>query len=87
MKNISYWSVQEKNAITIFVYFVFEKGDDNIKLNSTPYFNPLSEYPVLSRKYEFTRDLGQGEKTYSVLVTPIHRQSIPSLYIKNDLKG
>lgn len=75
------------NEINSFVYFVFEKGDDNIILNSTPNFDELSEYPLNSRKYEFTRDLGQGEKTYSVLVTPIHRQSIPSLYIKNDLKG
>ena len=75
------------NEINSFVYFVFEKGEDNIILNSTPNFDELSEYPLNSRKYEFTRDLGQGEKTYSVLVTPIHRQSIPSLYIKNDLKG
>ena len=75
------------NEINSFVYFVFEKGEDNIILNSTPNFDELSEYPLNSRKYEFSRDLGQGEKTYSVLVTPIHRQSIPSLYIKNDLKG
>ena len=71
------------NEINSFVYFVFEKGDDNIILNSTPYFNPLSEYPVMSRKYEFTKDLGEGKKTYSVLITPIQRQSIPRLYIKN----
>ena len=77
----------EHRGFYSFVYFVFEKGEDNIILNSTPNFDELSEYPLNSRKYEFTRDLGQGEKTYSVLVTPIHRQSIPSLYIKNDLKG
>lgn len=71
------------DEINSFVYFVFEKGDENIKLNSTPYFNPLSEYPVMSRKYEFTKDLGEGKKTYSVLITPIQRQSIPRLYIKN----
>lgn len=71
------------NEINSFVYFVFEKGDDNIILNSTPNFDELSEYPLNSRKYEFTRDLGKGEKTYSVLVTPIQRQSIPRLYIKN----
>lgn len=72
------------NEINSFVYFVFEKGEDNIILNSTPDFNPLSEYPLNPRKYEFIKDLGEGEKTYSVLITPIHRQSIPSLYIKNN---
>lgn len=71
------------NEINSFVYFVFEKGYDNVILNSTPYFNPLSEYPVNSRKYEFTKDLGDGKKTYSVLMTPIQRQSMPRLYIKN----
>lgn len=71
------------NEINSFVYFVFEKGYDNVILNSTPYFNPLSEYPLSSRKYEFTKDLGDGKKTYIVLMTPIQRQSIPRLYIKN----
>lgn len=72
------------NEIDSFVYFVFEKGDeDNLELNSTVDFNPLSEYPISSNKYEFTKDLGEGERTYSVLVTPAYRQSMPSLYIKN----
>ena len=72
------------NEINSFVYFVFEMGDeDGIVLNSTADFNPLSEYPISSNKYEFTEDLGEGERTYSVLVTPTYRQSMPSLYIKN----
>lgn len=72
------------NEINSFVYFVFEKGDENnLELNSTADFNPLSEYPISSNKYEFTKDLGEGERTYSVLVTPAYRQSMPSLYIKN----
>lgn len=71
------------NEINSFVYFVFEKDYDNVILNSTPYFNPLSEYPLSPRKYEFTKDLGEGKKTYTVLMTPIQRQSIPRLYIKN----
>lgn len=71
------------NETNSFVYFVFEKGTDSIELNSSADFNPLSKYPISPRTYEITKDLGRGEMTYTVLITPTYRQSIPSLYVRN----
>lgn len=71
------------NETNSFVYFVFEKGAESIELNSSADFNPLSKYPISSRTYEITKDLGRGEMTYTVLITPTYRQSMPSLYVRN----
>lgn len=71
------------NETNSFVYFVFEKGSESIELNSSADFNPLSKYPISPRIYEITKDLGRGEMTYTVLITPTYRQSMPSLYVRN----
>lgn len=71
------------NETNSFVYFVFEKGSESIELNSSADFNPLSKYPISPRTYEITKDLGRGETTYTVLITPTYRQSMPSLYVRN----
>ena len=68
-----------------FVFFIFEDGEDNVKMNTSPDFNPLTVYAIeKDRKYTITADLGYGEKTYKVLVTDDARQSVPEkIYIRD----
>lgn len=71
-------------SLNSFLWFAFEKGSgDNLDFNSTSNFEPLSKYPISdTKKYELTRDIGNGLKTYTILVTTTYRQSIPQLYIR-----
>lgn len=72
------------NSLNSFLWFAFEEGSgDNLDFNSTSNFEPLSKYPISeTKKYKLTKDLGNGVKTYTILVTTTYRQSIPQLYIR-----
>ena len=72
-----------KQANDDFVWIAFEDGKENIELNTDSGFNPGNVVTVATNTATITADLGNGEKTYKVLVISEKKNgTIDPLYLK-----
>ena len=66
-----------------FVWIAFEDGKENVELNTDSAFNPANVVAVTTNTATITADLGNGEKTYKVLVISEKKNgTIDPLYLK-----
>ena len=73
----------ELKSMDSWIWFAFEVGSENVELNTEADFNGLGAYPIDEVKvYDITKDLGNGEKAYKVLITTAEQQSIPPIYMR-----
>ena len=72
-----------KQANDDFVWIAFEDGKENVELNTDSGFNPANVVTVATNTATITADLGNGEKTYKVLVISEKKNgTIDPLYLK-----
>ena len=72
-----------KQANDDFVWIAFEDGKENVELNTDSAFNPANVVAVATNTATITADLGNGEKTYKVLVISEKKNgTIDPLYLK-----
>ena len=72
-----------KQANDDFVWIAFEDGKENVELNTDSGFNPANVVAVATNTATITADLGNGEKTYKVLVISEKKTgTIDPLYLK-----
>ena len=72
-----------KQANDDFVWIAFEDGKENVELNTDSAFNPANVVAVTTNTATITADLGNGEKTYKVLVISEKKNgTIDPLYLK-----
>lgn len=72
-----------KQANDDFVWIAFEDGKENVELNTDSGFNPGNVVTVATNTATITADLGNGEKTYKVLVISEKKNgTIDPLYLK-----
>lgn len=72
-----------KQANDDFVWIAFEDGKENVELNTDSGFNPGNVVAVATNTATITADLGNGEKTYKVLVISEKKNgTIDPLYLK-----
>ena len=72
-----------KEANDDFVWIAFEDGKENVELNTDSAFNPANVVAVTTNTATITADLGNGEKTYKVLVISEKKNgTIDPLYLK-----
>ena len=72
-----------KEANDDFVWIAFEDGKENVELNTDSGFNPANVVAVATNTATITADLGNGEKTYKVLVISEKKNgTIDPLYLK-----
>ena len=72
-----------KEANDDFVWIAFEDGKENVELNTDSGFNPGNVVTVATNTATITADLGNGEKTYKVLVISEKKNgTIDPLYLK-----
>ena len=72
-----------KQANDDFVWIAFEDGKENVELNTDSGFNPANVVAVATNTATITADLGNGEKTYKVLVISEKKNgTIDPLYLK-----
>ena len=72
-----------KQANDDFVWIAFEDGKENVELNTDSGFNPANVVAVTTNTATITADLGNGEKTYKVLVISEKKNgTIDPLYLK-----
>ena len=72
-----------KEANDDFVWIAFEDGKENVELNTDSGFNPANVVAVTTNTATITADLGNGEKTYKVLVISEKKNgTIDPLYLK-----
>ena len=72
-----------KQANDDFVWIAFEDGKENVELNTDSGFNPANVVAVATNTATIIADLGNGEKTYKVLVISEKKNgTIDPLYLK-----